>query len=239
MVHLAAAAGRVETGRGAVPDHYIDPAGLGTPALKQNYDKSALLDPHWAEKTLCGRVWVSMASGEGGLLHEFDVQEAFVPTCKRCLALMDRLFPAPRPDDRLALVTQIVTDRAGPDRLTPAGRRGRRALPRVDDARLVRRRPSFRTSHAGRLAGTVGPHPASSAPHWRWPGRPEARHRRTPETPGDAEVICLAVAQAHLGFTSERRWLRAAPKQVGHLIPRLMSPSEYNSRLPESSRGHP
>ena len=110
MVHLTAAAGPVEEGRGAVPEHYFDPAGMGTQALKQNYDKSALLDPQWAEKTLCGRVWVSMASGEGGLLHEFDVDQAFAPTCKRCLALMDKLFPAPKPDDRLGLVTRIVTD---------------------------------------------------------------------------------------------------------------------------------
>ena len=53
---------------------------MGTPALKQNYDKAALLDPQWAaEKTVGGRVWVSMASGEGGLLHECDVDQAFGP----------------------------------------------------------------------------------------------------------------------------------------------------------------
>jgi len=58
-----------------------------------------------------------------------------------------------------------------------------------------------------------------------------------PDSPGgpaavtDAELVCLAVAQAHLGFTSERRWLRAAPKLVGHLFPRLLSQSEYNRRL--------
>lgn len=78
--------------------------------MKDNYDKTALLDQRWAETTMCGRPWVSMASGDGGLLHEFDVEQAFAPTCKRCLALMDKLFPAPEPDDRLALVTQIVTD---------------------------------------------------------------------------------------------------------------------------------
>jgi hypothetical protein len=58
-----------------------------------------------------------------------------------------------------------------------------------------------------------------------------------PDSPGgppavtDAELVCLAVAQAHLGFTSERRWLWAAPKLVGHLFPRLLSQSEYNRRL--------
>lgn len=110
VVHLTAAAESGETGRGAVPDHYFKRSGLGTPELKHNYDESALRDPQWAETTLCGRHWVSMASGEGGLLHQFDQEQVFAPTCKRCLALMDKLFPAPMPDDRLALVIQIVTD---------------------------------------------------------------------------------------------------------------------------------
>jgi hypothetical protein len=47
----------------------------------------------------------------------------------------------------------------------------------------------------------------------------------------DAELVCLAVAQAHLGYTSERRWLRVAPKLVGHLFPRLLSQPKYNRRL--------
>jgi hypothetical protein len=47
----------------------------------------------------------------------------------------------------------------------------------------------------------------------------------------DAELVCLAVAQAHLGYTSERRWLRAAPKLVGHLFPRQLSQPKYNRRL--------
>ena len=47
----------------------------------------------------------------------------------------------------------------------------------------------------------------------------------------DAELICLAVAQALLRFDDERRWLRAAARQVGHLFPRLLCQSEYNTRL--------
>ena len=47
----------------------------------------------------------------------------------------------------------------------------------------------------------------------------------------DAELICLAVAQALLRFDDERRWLRAAARQVGHLFPRLLCQSEYNIRL--------
>lgn len=55
------------------------------------------------------------------------------------------------------------------------------------------------------------------------PGRP-------PEVT-DAELVCIAVAQAHLRFTDERHWIRSAPKQIGHLFPRLLSQSQYNVRL--------
>jgi hypothetical protein len=47
----------------------------------------------------------------------------------------------------------------------------------------------------------------------------------------DAELVCLAVAQVLLRYDDERRWLRAAPRRVGHLFPRLLGPSEYNDRL--------
>jgi hypothetical protein len=47
----------------------------------------------------------------------------------------------------------------------------------------------------------------------------------------DAELVCLAVAQVLLRHDDERHWLRAAPKQVGHLFPRLLGQSEYNDRL--------
>ena len=47
----------------------------------------------------------------------------------------------------------------------------------------------------------------------------------------DAELACLAVAQVLLRFDDERHWLRAAPRLVGHLFPRLLRQSEYNARL--------
>jgi hypothetical protein len=53
-------------------------------------------------------------------------------------------------------------------------------------------------------------------------GRPEVT---------DAELVCLAVAQVLLRFDNERHWLRAAAGQVGHLFPRLLGQSEYNTRL--------
>ncbi|EST36075.1 hypothetical protein N566_16695 [Streptomycetaceae bacterium MP113-05] len=41
----------------------------------------------------------------------------------------------------------------------------------------------------------------------RWLGRPPRL--------SDSELVCLAVAQALLGFTSEARWLRFARKNLG------------------------
>jgi hypothetical protein len=57
----------------------------------------------------------------------------------------------------------------------------------------------------------------------RGPGKP-------PEVT-DAELACLAVAQALLRYDDEQHWLRAAPKRVGHLFPRLLGQSEYNARV--------
>jgi hypothetical protein len=51
----------------------------------------------------------------------------------------------------------------------------------------------------------------------------------------DGELACLAVAQVLLRYDGERHWLRAAPKQVGHLFPRLLGQSEYNARLKDAA----
>jgi hypothetical protein len=63
------------------------------------------------------------------------------------------------------------------------------------------------------------------------PSLGSARGRGRPAQVTDAELICLAVAQAHLGYVKERKWLRCAPLLVGHLFPRLVCQSEYNRRL--------
>jgi Transposase DDE domain len=53
-------------------------------------------------------------------------------------------------------------------------------------------------------------------------GRPEV---------SDAELVCIAVAQVLPRFDDERHWLRIAPRLIGHLFPRLLGQSEYNTRL--------
>lgn len=57
----------------------------------------------------------------------------------------------------------------------------------------------------------------------RWTGRPPVLT--------DAELVCVAVAQALLGFTSERHWLRYARKHLTGLFPYLPQQSGYNKRL--------
>lgn len=47
----------------------------------------------------------------------------------------------------------------------------------------------------------------------------------------DAEMVTLAVMQALLGFTSERRWLRHAKTYMTGLFPYLPGQSGYNKRL--------
>lgn len=47
----------------------------------------------------------------------------------------------------------------------------------------------------------------------------------------DSELVCLAVAQAVLGFHSEARWLRFTRKHLADMFPYLPQQSGYNKRL--------
>lgn len=57
----------------------------------------------------------------------------------------------------------------------------------------------------------------------RLPGRPPKLSH--------AELICLAVMQAMLGFTSEAHWLRHVRAHLGHLFPFVPLQPGYNKRL--------
>jgi Transposase DDE domain len=58
------------------------------------------------------------------------------------------------------------------------------------------------------------------------PERPgNARRRLT-----DAEVVTLCVAQVLMGIPSDRRFLRAARRQLGHLFPQLPSQDAFHKR---------
>jgi hypothetical protein len=57
----------------------------------------------------------------------------------------------------------------------------------------------------------------------RWLGRPPLL--------SDSELVCLAVAQALLGYHSEARWLRYAHKHLRGMFPYLPQRAGYNKRL--------
>lgn len=57
----------------------------------------------------------------------------------------------------------------------------------------------------------------------RWTGRPPVLT--------DSELVCLAVAQSLLGFTSETHWLRFARKHLAGMFGYLPQQSGYNKRL--------
>lgn len=98
-IHLTRETGSEESGRAAVPNHYVDDFG-------QTYDMAAILEPKWVETTLCGRQWILMEGDRDG--EEGGASGA--PSCRRCLALLDKLFPAPKLNDRFPLIVQIIAD---------------------------------------------------------------------------------------------------------------------------------
>lgn len=109
-VHLTRESRPGEPGRGAVPGHYLRSPQRKSALLKGGYDLSLLRAPRWAEKTLCGYRWIAMVSSSSEPVGMFGQVEALTPTCRRCLSLIDRLFPEPRLDERLPLVTQLIAD---------------------------------------------------------------------------------------------------------------------------------
>jgi hypothetical protein len=96
--------------------HLVPEAAPGGPAraiagrdegrLNPAYDAAALSAPLWSMRTLCGRDGWFMCPGDAGRAHEspWNGQEeaVLVPTCRRCLELLDRQFAEPEADDRLA-----------------------------------------------------------------------------------------------------------------------------------------
>lgn len=73
--------------------------------LNPAYDATELTNAAWSPRTLCGR--------DGWIMCPTEADRAFLsirngredavvaPTCKRCLATLDKQFAQPAPDDRL------------------------------------------------------------------------------------------------------------------------------------------
>lgn len=105
-VHLTRETGEGETGQSAVPGQYLAP-GHGQLAMPLcGYGQAALARPRWEAVTLCGREWLTMAGIS--LWDGFGEAGAAAPSCRSCLALMDKLFPAPELDDWFDLAVQAI-----------------------------------------------------------------------------------------------------------------------------------
>lgn len=48
-----------------------------------------------------------MAAGDAGVLRSWQ-EPALAPTCRRCLASLDRRFPEPAPDDRIGVLAVLI-----------------------------------------------------------------------------------------------------------------------------------
>lgn len=106
-VHLVASASGSPDARAAIPATWLDHASRGYVGSIANYAPALLLEACWSPRTLCGIGWQSMAAGEGGPLRASQ-ESALAPTCRRCLASLDRRFPDPAPDDRIALLAVLI-----------------------------------------------------------------------------------------------------------------------------------
>jgi hypothetical protein len=98
-IHLAREANGEEIGQAAIPAHYLED-------FERTYDVAAIVEPKWAERTLCGRQWILMEADSDAE----DGDARYAPSCRRCLTLLDSLFPAPKLDDRFPLIVQVITD---------------------------------------------------------------------------------------------------------------------------------
>lgn len=98
-IHLTRDAGTEESGHAAVPAHYLED-------FERTYEAAAVREPKWAEKTLCGRQWILMEGDRDGE----EGEARYAPSCRRCLALLDTLFPAPELNDRFPLIVRIIAD---------------------------------------------------------------------------------------------------------------------------------
>ncbi len=68
---------------------------------------TGLTDRRWAPRTLCGIRWNKMAGFASTGASNDDER---TPTCRRCLAILDRWFPEPVPDDRIGILANLATD---------------------------------------------------------------------------------------------------------------------------------
>ncbi len=66
-----------------------------------------LLDDLWSPVALCGRHWTVMADDFADHTGQV-VERPEAPTCRQCLAVIDKAFPTPVPDDRIGVLVDLA-----------------------------------------------------------------------------------------------------------------------------------
>jgi hypothetical protein len=100
--HLAGLAEGDVRGRSALAEWRI-----GTEAWAASYDLDALFDPIWNPRTLCGREWIEMESGDGPPFDDWRVG-VYAPSCKNCLRIVSQSLEDIAPDERIPLIVGLV-----------------------------------------------------------------------------------------------------------------------------------
>lgn len=96
-IHLAAEATATDA-RAATPDG-ID--------RSRNEPADELLDDRWSPVALCGRAWTVMADDFADDTGRV-VARPEAPTCRQCLAVIDKAFPTPIPDSRIGVLAELA-----------------------------------------------------------------------------------------------------------------------------------
>lgn len=102
-VHLTQPADVLDDARPAIPLHWR-PSSLRS-ETEEMAGLAELREQRWAPRTLCGIRWTRM-SGSDSISGSTDEDTA--PTCRRCLSILDRWFPAPVADDRIGLFAVMI-----------------------------------------------------------------------------------------------------------------------------------
>ncbi len=66
-----------------------------------------LLDNRWSPVALCGRRWTVMADDFADHTGQI-VARPEAPTCRQCLAVIDKAFPTPVPDSRIGVLADLA-----------------------------------------------------------------------------------------------------------------------------------
>ena len=106
--HLVSTESAIDRAQSAVPGHWLDPAStLPLPSVA-NYPSDELVAMCWSKRTLCGIAWHAMAIADDQSPSGASQRSLLVPTCRRCLTTIDKMFPEPTADARVELVASLI-----------------------------------------------------------------------------------------------------------------------------------